>query len=451
MIRRLAAAAAAAVTLTVAVSALAEVPRQVHYQGIVSSTVSGEPLHCPDPMSCDTEPLDVTFRLYDAPEDGLIVWEEVHTALPIVHGVFHAVLGEVEPLLPTLLESGAVWLALDLNDTGELSPRQALVSAPYAIFADHAQDAATLGGQAPDAFAAKQWVVDWTTTYVAPLNDALSDLPAVAISGSFDDFEDIPPGFADGVDDDQLGALDCAPDEIARFDGVVWVCDVDRVLTEGDVDELVANNGFAIAADLAPVATAGTYDSLTGTPDHSVFAVTRDRVPVGSIVPFHPDITSPPLPVPEGWVACDGAAISAPQAYEPGGIGAGLAAGSLTAPDLNGAAAAGLRGRFLRGHGQSGLSEADQFGSHVHAAGNLVTGTAGGHTHVAAAALVPGTTNVNKGDSDDNLSLTKGSLSFAQAGVANTHTHTITGDSASAGGAETRPHNYSVVFILRVY
>jgi hypothetical protein len=37
----------------------------------------------------------------------------------------------------------------------------------------------------------------------------------------------VPAGFADGVDDDTLGALSCANGEIARFDGVAWQCDDD--------------------------------------------------------------------------------------------------------------------------------------------------------------------------------------------------------------------------------
>jgi hypothetical protein len=49
-----------------------------------------------------------------------------------------------------------------------------------------------------------------------------------------------------------------------------WVCagdtDTDTILTEGDVDAYVADNGYALSVDLADVATSGDYADLTGTP-----------------------------------------------------------------------------------------------------------------------------------------------------------------------------------------
>ena len=47
--------------------------------------------------------------------------------------------------------------------------------------------------------------------------------------------------------------------------------------------------------------------------------------PIGSIIAFHPNITSPPLEVPEGWMACDGNVVNDPDSPLNG----------LTLPDLN--------------------------------------------------------------------------------------------------------------------
>ena len=48
-------------------------------------------------------------------------------------------------------------------------------------------------------------------------------LSIVANSGSFTDLLDVPAELSDG-DDDTLGGLTCAENEVPRWDGSSWIC-----------------------------------------------------------------------------------------------------------------------------------------------------------------------------------------------------------------------------------
>jgi hypothetical protein len=100
-----------------------------------------------------------------------------------------------------------------------------------------------------------------------------ADLATVATSGDYADLTGVPTELADG-DDDTMASLSCLTGEVAKWDGLGWVCagdtDTDTILTEGDVDAYVADNGFALTADLAIVATTGAWSDLTGIPSDLV-------------------------------------------------------------------------------------------------------------------------------------------------------------------------------------
>ena len=124
-------------------------------------------------------------------------------------------------------------------------------------------------------------------------------------------------------------------------------------------------------------------------------------MPVGSIIAWHKSYTNTPALL-SGWVECNGQTLSDAESVYNGQI----------IPDLNSAVDTGLKGRFLRGHTTSGLTEADAYRAHDHSGG--VTDAGG---------------------------------SSASSGVGNRVTITNTG---SSGGSETRPYNFSVVWIIRI-
>ncbi len=503
-------------------------PSRVHYQGFLADS-AGAPIHCSSAADCPSGPTDLTFRLYAAATGGEATWEETHASVALNSGVFNVTLGLTNALDATLLDAEETFLGIAVNGADELQPRQQVISSPFALVAARAglalvaEDAAALGGQPAEVFVTVDQIPDLCVTdaelaillaasqYMTPVDvgiflneqgyvtgphlseDDLFNIlvtygfaPGPYFSGHFGDLEGVPEDLADG-DDDTLAALPCGDGQIARWDGddEAWTCADDVILTEEDVDEMVANNGFAMAG-AAP--------------------------PVGSIVAFHPHVSDPPLQVPAGWVPCDGSAITDPTAYEDGGIGAGQSVGTLFSPDLNSATGDGLKGRFLRGHGTSGLTEESVFTSHLHSSGALVTTTdgdhahvagglntasAGAHTHASGGLVTAGaghdhstSTASNSfsvalntlGDGDDKWALQPGAISVASVkatGGANQHTHGISGSTASAGGhahavggstgtngnhghvvtgdtattgaAETRPAGFSVVWIMRVY
>ncbi|MEC7231861.1 MAG: hypothetical protein VXW31_02875, partial [Planctomycetota bacterium] len=243
---------------------------------------------------------DITFRLYDAAEGGDPIWVETHSNVPITRGTFNVSLGGISPL-DTAKVSDPAYLGLEVNGSGEMAPRQRLVSSAFAMRADSAEsaevasladDADRLGGLDAAEYA-KLTDLDGEYTKISDLeglcvtDDELTAvlieesylnagdlavyltengfLPGAPFSGDFADLVGIPAGLIDG-DDDTLGMMSCDGGDIIRFDGVSWVCDLDRVLTEEEVDAMVSDNGYALTELLAAVATSGSYNDLTDLP-----------------------------------------------------------------------------------------------------------------------------------------------------------------------------------------
>ncbi len=221
-------------------SAAAEVPQQLHYNGYLTNAV-GEAVDCPDPIQCDT-PVDLNFRFYSTAEDGEPLWEESFNGVPVFSGSFHTILGTNNPVSAELLD-GPVWLGVTVNENAEMSPRQKITASAYALRAgtseqaEVAVNATQLGGV--DA-------AEYTPQAI---------LAPVATQG-------LPDDLTDG-DDDTLATMPCGTGMIVKATGTGgWVCNVDETgdsdttLTEEQVDNYVADNGYAAQADLATAQTA---------------------------------------------------------------------------------------------------------------------------------------------------------------------------------------------------
>jgi hypothetical protein len=238
--------------------AAAEVPRVLHYQGYLTNAI-GEPVNCTDPITC-TESFTIFFRLYSEPNDTSALWQESHDDLVIVDGVFHTNLGN-STLLDTAVFQGPTWLGITINDHPEMLPRQQVTAAAYSIragsaeHATQAEDATQLGGVAATEF-----------------------VPGPKFSGQFSDLSGVPAGLSDG-DDDSLGGMTCGTDAVPKWDGSSWYCGADEVggvdttLNEPEVDAMVADNGYAMQAELealqtslSPLASSGDWTDLVGTP-----------------------------------------------------------------------------------------------------------------------------------------------------------------------------------------
>lgn len=147
-------------------------------------------------------------------------------------------------------------------------------------------------------------------------------------------------------------------------------------------------------------------------PDGSKLTSAPAQPPIGAIFAWHKDLPNTPS-LPDGWVECNGQLLSDPDSPYNG----------QTMPDLNSTPAGNEGGRFLRGSTHSGDTQTDEFRSHVH-------GPPGGATGFL----------VYEGPT---------SGSYFDAIVPNNRAE-IVGVTGGTGGAETRPINMSVVWIMRV-
>ena len=129
-------------------TAQATVPERMHYQGYLTNA-DGEAVHCPDAVACPDQSFAITFRLYDSVEGGDPLWVETHLNVPVVRGTFDVVLGADSPLDPADV-ADPMWLGVEINGAGEMSPRQRLVSAAFAMHAGRAEasDVASLADDA---------------------------------------------------------------------------------------------------------------------------------------------------------------------------------------------------------------------------------------------------------------------------------------------------------------
>lgn len=172
---------------------------------------------------------------------------------------------------------------------------------------------------------------------------------------------------------------------------------------------------------------------------YAIFA--QNGVPTGSIMPFIGTVA------PNGWLLCNGSTF--PDNTNTANLKTLL--GSNTTPNL--------QGLFLRGTGTAATGKAgpalktvqqDDIASHLHAV-NITTSTDGLHNHTN------GNYNQllqsNNYDTGRDVDITAGEPGIRTSAtmLANgNHSHTVSGNTASAGTTETRPINYGVNYIIKI-
>jgi hypothetical protein len=108
----------------------AQAPALLMEQGVLFDA-NGDPVNTAVPM---------VFSLYATPTDTNAVWSETHTVTPD-QGVFSVVLGELSPIDPAaLFDGGPMYLGVRVGSDSEMTPRETLVSVPYALHAGTAED-----------------------------------------------------------------------------------------------------------------------------------------------------------------------------------------------------------------------------------------------------------------------------------------------------------------------
>ncbi len=168
-----------AAVLVLWVTGFSSVPSLINYQGRLTDS-AGNPV--PDGT------YSVTFAIYDAPSGGNILWSELQD-VTTTDGLFAVLLGSVNPVTSSAFQGNASYLSIQIGANPEQLPRQRFVSSAYSFrseVADAAQSAKS---------------VDWTGV------------------------DNIPPGFADGIDDAGVGDAVLAANQTFtgenRFDDLV--------------------------------------------------------------------------------------------------------------------------------------------------------------------------------------------------------------------------------------
>lgn len=104
----------------------AQVPRIINYQGILLGS-NEQPV--PEGV------YKLTFSIYNI--EDVVLWTEVHEEVLVVGGVFHILIGGLEPLhLPF---NQPYLLGIKVGDDPELTPRMQLTSAAYSLNTDRVQ------------------------------------------------------------------------------------------------------------------------------------------------------------------------------------------------------------------------------------------------------------------------------------------------------------------------
>ncbi len=241
------------VCLFLSSAAYATAPAALSYQGFLTDSV-GNPV---------TGTWTITFGLYGAPSGGQALFEET-LDVTTDKGLFSVYLGTPDNPLPVAsFETGQLFLALTVEtDDGPvtLTPRQQVVSDPYALYA---QDAAQLGGEDAAAFVLLQQLPDLCVT-----PDALpAVLAEMGIVGGGLDEAALAAWLLANSFIDELSLADWllangyepGPYFSGFYDDLIDAPDLSGFMTAEDVAEALSNLGAVLLAD-GSVALEGNLD-----------------------------------------------------------------------------------------------------------------------------------------------------------------------------------------------
>jgi len=187
---------------------------------------------------------DFQFLLFDAGTGGTQVGPTVsQNAVPVTTGLFTVGLD----FGASAFTGSRSWLEIRVRPAGggaytTLSPRQELTPSPNAVFS--------------------------------------ASVPWAGISG-------VPPGFADNIDNDVLGGLSCANNQVAKWNGTAWACATDQDTTYSAGAGLTLTGTVFNIADLgvttakladSAVTSAKVQDGAIGTADLADNSVTTAKI-----------------------------------------------------------------------------------------------------------------------------------------------------------------------------
>jgi len=79
---------------------------------------------------------NITFKLYNENVKNPFIWDELHENVPIIDGNFNVVLGETDDFSDDIFQSNEkIYIGITIDADQEMTPRQLLTGAPFAIYA----------------------------------------------------------------------------------------------------------------------------------------------------------------------------------------------------------------------------------------------------------------------------------------------------------------------------
>ena len=181
------------------------VPQLINYQGRLTDD-AGTPVN---------NTLAFIFTMYNAPSAGSVLWSETQN-VSINNGVYNVLLGSVTPIPASAFDGDGVYLGINVDSDGEMTPRQRIASVGYSYRAGSVDT----GGVTANAIA------DGTITAIK---------------------------LAPGVE--TLDSLSCSTDQVAKWNGSQWVCTTPAVCFDGAF----------LSCYTGPAGTMGLGECLEGT------------------------------------------------------------------------------------------------------------------------------------------------------------------------------------------
>lgn len=74
---------------------------------------------------------NMAFRIYGLPTGGAILWQESHTDVPVINGMFNVMLGSINSLVAISFHQPA-YVGISINGAPEMAPRQMVMPSVYA-------------------------------------------------------------------------------------------------------------------------------------------------------------------------------------------------------------------------------------------------------------------------------------------------------------------------------
>lgn len=371
-----------AVCSVVCFSHAQSVPPLINYQGRVVDA-GGEGI---------TGARRLEFNIYDASVGGAVSWgPQVYGEAVLVNGYFSAILGPTDSHGRSILEafnSDERWLGVRVDDDPEQSPRQQIISTPFAAVARSVRGP---GLHVRDDHAA---VGVGTQSPVRRLHVGGSDAEFI-------------------LEDTRL------PVDRKRFNIYLSAGGYTHFRALND-----AGNG---GTDLMRFshATGDAFFNGTISANNLAASLTQKLVPVGTVV------ASFGVPAAgSGWLLCDGSTIP---------VGAEYAALKLMVGDNT----PDLRGMFLRGAGQNDIVERKYDGGDAHNVGSYQGDLLKQHDHkngVYERLMKVDGVNTSNGAALDNSNQFGSEPNLLEAAAMTQGTGT---------GAETRPKNVAVNYIIK--